>query len=229
MDSSTVLDELRIKKNISNELFDVLFPSEIKGLSDRHWTSVFVAKISADYFCNQKHAKVLDIGSGAGKFCFVGATLHPKSEFHGVDIRKKLVDIANEIKNKYAVSNTHFFQQDVLHMDFNGYDAIYLFNPFQEKIDASSIIDKDSAVDIGQYINYTTHIYNELHNVAVGTKLVTYFCEEFCIPKSFKLIASHMKGELKFYLKDLAPEDAIKPIDNEAMADHIDRLNFFPE
>ncbi len=229
MDSSAVLDELRIKKNISNEVFDAIFSPEIKALSDRHWTTVFIAKISADYFCNQKHAKVLDIGSGAGKFCFVGATLHPKSEFHGVDIRQNLIDASNEIKNTYAVNNTTFFQQDVLAMNFIGYDGIYLFNPFQEKIDTSSIIDKDSSVDVEKYITYTSHIYYELHKVAVGTKLVAYFSEDFCIPKSFKLIASHMKGELKFYLKDLEPEDSIKPIDSKALVDHINRLNLFSE
>ena len=123
-----ILEKLRIQKIISDDEFDAIFPFEIRELSERHWTSVFVAKISSDYLCNQKPVKVLDIGSGAGKFCFVGATLHPTSEFHGVDIRQNFITISNTLKEQHAIPNVSFFQQDVLQMDFSGYDAIYFFN-----------------------------------------------------------------------------------------------------
>jgi SAM-dependent methyltransferase len=198
-----ILDQLRIQKNISDEEFDAIFPFEMRELSERHWTSVFVAKISSDYFCNRHPVKVLDIGSGAGKFCFVGATLHPTSQFHGIDIRKHFIDFSNKLKEEYQVHNASFFHKDVLQIDFSGYDAIYFFNSFQEKIDASSIIDRDSAVSVEMYIAYTNHIFNELNKVPIGTKLVTYYSEDFYVPSSFKLLSTHINGELKFYLKDL--------------------------
>ena len=223
------LEQLRIQKNIPDEEFDTIYPFEIRALSDRHWTSVYVAKISAAYFCNQKPVKVLDIGSGAGKFCFVGATLHPTSEFHGIDIRQNLVDISNSIKNKYEISNVSFFQQDVLQMDLSGYDAIYFFNSFQEKIDASSVIDRNSEVSVEMYIAYTNHIFNELNKVPVGTKLVTYFSEDFYVPKTFKLISTHIKGELKFYLKDMEPNEIYSELKEEDITNHIDKHTFLSE
>jgi len=219
-----ILEKLRIQKNISDDEFDGIYPFDIRELSKQHWTSVFVAKISSDYFCNRKPVKVLDIGSGVGKFCFVGATLHPTSEYHGIDIRQKFIDISNTLKNEHAVPNVSFFHQDVLQMDFSGYDAIYFFNSFQEKIDASTIIDRDSEVSVEMYIAYTNHIFNELNKVPVGTKLVTYYSEDFNVPNSFKLLATHINGELKFYLKDLGPEEITVQFNKNGISNHIDTI-----
>jgi ubiquinone/menaquinone biosynthesis C-methylase UbiE len=224
-----ILEQLRIQKNISDEQFDAIYPFEIRELSNRHWTSVYVAKLSAAYLCNQKPVKVLDIGSGAGKFCLVGATLHPRSEFHGVDIRQNLIDISNSIKKEYAISNTSFFQQDVLQMDFSGYDGIYFFNSFQEKIDSTSIIDRSSKVSVEMYVKYVKHIFNELNKVPIGTKLVTYYSEEFYVPNTFKLISTHIKGELKFYLKDMDAHEIQTDLNKEDIDDHIDKHTFLNE
>jgi ubiquinone/menaquinone biosynthesis C-methylase UbiE len=224
-----ILEQLRIHKNIPDEQFDAIYPFEIRELSDRHWTSVYVAKLSAGYLCNQKPVKVLDIGSGVGKFCLVGAILHPRSEFHGVDIRQNFIDISNAIKNEHAVSNVHFFQKDVLQMNFSGYDAIYFFNSFQEKIDVTSIIDRNSEVSVEMYMTYIKHIFNELNNVPIGTKLVTYYSEEFYVPNTFKLISTHIKGELKFYLKDMDAHEIETKLNQEEIDDHIDKHTFLNE
>jgi hypothetical protein len=224
-----ILEQLRIQKNISDEEFDAIFPFELRELSERHWTSVFVSKIASDYFCNRKPVKILDIGSGAGKFCFVGATLHPASEFHGIDIRQHFVDVSNALKQQHNVTNVSFFHKDVLQMDFSGYDAIYFFNSFQEKIDASSIIDRDSEVSVEMYIAYTNHIFNELNKVPVGTKLVTYYSEDFYVPASFKLLSTHINGELKFYLKDSAAEETNVQLNKEDISEHIDKHIFLSE
>lgn len=221
-----ILDQLRIHKNIPDEQFDAIYPFEIRELSDRHWTSVYVAKLSAGYLCNQKNVKVLDIGSGVGKFCLVGATLHPKSDFYGVDIRQNLINISNSIKTKYAIPNTSFFQKDVLQMDFSGYDGIYFFNSFQEKIDKTSVIDRHSEISVDMYMTYVNHIFNELNKVPVGTKLVTYYSEEFYVPKTFKLISTHIKGELKFYLKDMEANEIHTQLNTEDVDDHIDKHTF---
>ncbi len=223
------IDRLRIQKNIPDEEFDAIYPFEIRELSERHWTSVFVAKTASDFLCNQRPVKILDIGSGAGKFCFVGAALHPSSQFYGVDIRENFVDLSNELKEKYNVSNSSFFQQDVLKMNLLGYDGIYFFNSFQEKIDYTCAIDDSSSVSTEQYIAYTKHIFTELNKVPAGTKLVTYFSEGFCVPNSFRLLATHFDGELKFYLKDLEPHEFNLLLNEQDISEHIDRHTFLSE
>lgn len=224
-----ILDQLRLQKNIPDKEFDAIFPVEMRELSERHWTSVFVAKIAADYFCNRKPVKVLDIGSGAGKFCFVGATLHPSSEFHGIDIRQNFVDIANALKQEHKIPNVSFVQQDVLQMDFSGYDGIYFFNSFQENIDFSSAIDSSSKVSVEMYIAHTNHIFNELNKVPIGTKLVTYYSEDFYVPGSFKLLSTHINGELKFYLKESDAGEVSYQLNKEDITDHIDKHIFLSE
>jgi len=221
-----IIDKLRIQKNISDEDFDAIYPFEIRELSERHWTSVFVSKTASEFLCSERPVKVLDIGSGAGKFCFVSAALHPTSEFHGIDIRENFIHISNQLKEQYLIPNVSFFQQDVLQMDLSGYDGIYFFNSFQEKIDPTSSIDHTSQVSVEQYIEYTKHIFNELNKVPRGTKLVTYFSEGFCVPNSFRLLATHFDGELKFYLKDLEPHEYNLLLNEQDIADHIDKHTF---
>lgn len=221
-----IIDKLRIHKNIPDEDFDVIYPFEIRELSERHWTSVYVAKVASDFLCNQRSVKVLDIGSGAGKFCFVAAALHPSSEFHGIDIRENLITLSNQLKEEHKVTNASFSQQDILKMDLSGYDGIYFFNSFQEKIDPSSAIDHTSEVSVQQYIEYTKHIFNELNKLPRGTKLVTYFSERFCVPNSFRLLETHFNGELKFYLKDLEPHEYNLLLNEQDISDHIDKHTF---
>ncbi|SFX00102.1 methyltransferase domain-containing protein [Cytophaga hutchinsonii] len=224
-----IIDQLRIQKNIPDEEFDAIYPFEIRELSERHWTSVFVAKTAADFLCNQRPVKVLDIGSGAGKFCFVGAALHPSSQFHGIDIRENFIQLSNNLKEQYAVANVSFFQQDALEMDLTGYGGIYFFNSFQEKIDPTSVIDHNSKVSVEQYIQYTNHIFNELNKVPAGTKLVTYYSEDFCVPGSFRLLATHFNGELKFYLKEMEPDESDEQLNQQDISEHIDRHTFLSE
>lgn len=224
-----VINQLRIQKNISDEDFDVIYPFEIRELSDRHWTSVYVAKVAADFLCNQRPVKVLDIGSGVGKFCFVGAALHPDSEFHGIDIRENFINLSDQLKEQHQLTNASFFLQDVMEMNLTGYHGIYFFNSFQEKIDPTSAIDHNSEVSVEQYIQYTNHIFNELNKVPAGTKLVTYFSEDFCVPNSFKLLQTHFNGELKFYLKDLEPHEFNLRLNEQDINDHIDKHTFLSE
>ena len=221
-----LFEKLRIQKNISDEEFDAIYPFELRELSERHWTSVYVSKIAAEFLCSQGPVKVLDIGSGAGKFCFVGASLYPASEFYGVDIRENFIVISNQLKEEHVIPNTSFFQQDVLSMNLIGYDGIYFFNSFQEKIDPTSSIDYTSSVSVEQYIQYTKHIFTELNNLPRGTKLVTYFSEGFCVPNSFRLLETHFKGELKFYLKDLEPHEFNLLLNEHDITEHIDKHTF---
>ena len=54
---------------IDDEKFHQLYPLHIQKLADKHWTPLKVAKYAVDFLVPEAGAKVLDIGSGAGKFC----------------------------------------------------------------------------------------------------------------------------------------------------------------
>src|SRR5690606_25393634 len=84
----------------SDSRFHLLYPEAVRELALRHWTPLEVAKKSAGFLCMEKGSKILDIGSGSGKFCLIAASFHPDCHFTGVEQRKDLIDVSNETKEK---------------------------------------------------------------------------------------------------------------------------------
>ena len=68
--------------------FDALCGSEIRKLSRIHWTPCKVATLAAELLVKSPDDRILDVGSGAGKFCILGA-LHTPARFVGVEKRKE--------------------------------------------------------------------------------------------------------------------------------------------
>lgn len=50
----------------------------------------------------------LDIGCGRGKFLLDMAQLHPEVNFLGIEIRRQLVDLANQTKAELGLTNLHY-------------------------------------------------------------------------------------------------------------------------
>ena len=65
--------------------FDKLYPLHIRQLGTRHWTNLMVAEMAASYLAAEKGAKILDIGSGVGKFCLAAAHYQPNAIYFGVE------------------------------------------------------------------------------------------------------------------------------------------------
>src|ERR1700712_4697182 len=82
----------------SDEEFHQLYTPEIQYLANRHWTPLNVAKRACAFLATESNARILDIGSGAGKFCLSGAFYHPNAFFSGIEQRQKLVETANHVK-----------------------------------------------------------------------------------------------------------------------------------
>ncbi len=68
-----------LKQNIDvpDEAFNEIYSSRIKKLAERHWTPVEVAKQASEFLAETCDTKILDIGSGVGKFCMIGACHTP--------------------------------------------------------------------------------------------------------------------------------------------------------
>jgi len=78
----------------------------------------------------------LDIGSGAGKFCLIGAA-STKGLFYGVEQRKELVNLCKSIAKTHQINNVEIFHSNITEISFSDYDAFYFYNPFYENIDNS--------------------------------------------------------------------------------------------
>lgn len=195
-----IFEHLKQNKSIDDNEFNELYPIRIKKLAPRHWTPVKIARKAADFLVDKPDKKVLDIGSGAGKFCLVGAAL-TNGIFYGVEQRKSLIKLSRKIAKKYKIDNAEFIHSNIMEISFLDYEAFYFFNSFQENIDLTARIDKSSAPSGELYHLYTGYLKDQLDKTPIGTKLVTYWsnCRE--VPKSFSLEAISHSGVLIFWRK----------------------------
>ncbi|TYB77508.1 methyltransferase domain-containing protein [Bizionia saleffrena] len=195
-----IFKNLKLHIDVDDPLFNTLYPLRVKKLSDRHWTSVEVAKLAAEYLVDKPNCKVLDIGSGAGKFCLIGAA-STKGLFYGVEQREGLVKLSRRIAEKNKINTTAFIHSNITQISFSDYDAFYFYNPFYENIDNSHLIDSKIATSKKLYIKYSDYVQNQLKKTPIGTRLVTYWSTWEEIPLGFDLEFTGYNGKLNFWEK----------------------------
>lgn len=196
-----MMDFLKLRLPIKDEEFDVIYPQTIRHLSKRHFTPVEVAIKATEWLTeNNFTGKILDIGSGSGKFCFIAAALS-KSTITGVEYRKDHIDICNKIKLKNRLQNVEFIHSNINKIAFKNYDGFYFFNPFQEQIDSSAKIDMVIKTNESFYAEYEEYVKKELEKLPAGTKLVTYHTSLAQIPTNFCLTKTRFEGKLKLWIK----------------------------
>ncbi|RAJ15720.1 methyltransferase domain-containing protein [Arenibacter echinorum] len=195
-----IFKNLQLNIDIEDHLFNSLYPLRIKKLSERHWTPVEVAKLAADYLVDKPQCKVLDIGSGAGKFCLIGAA-STKGIFYGVEQRKELVTLCQSIAKTHHINNVEFFHSNITEISFSDYDAFYFYNPFYENIDNSLLIDNKIVLDEKLYFTYSEYVENQLKKTPIGTRVVTYWSMWVEIPEGFDLEFTAYNGKLNFWEK----------------------------
>lgn len=194
------IDKIKAKISISDEEFDALFPDDVRDHSNRHFTSVFLSQKVAEYLSNNEAIEILDVGSGTGKFCLVGASSN-NAHYTGVEHRKYFVEIAQNIANKYVIPNARFIHADILSIDFRSYDAFYIFNPFLETYDLSAQMDQSVDLKESDYDVFKTYVHDQLAAKNIGTRLATYWTPENQIPDSYELKKSLFGDTLRFWKK----------------------------
>ena len=189
-------------KNLTDDEFDLLYPIKMKKLSGTHWTPVEVAKKAIAFLDQEGRKAILDLGSGAGKFCLVAAA-YTDSILTGVEQRENLVQLSRKIAAKFQMKNVNFIHDDLQNIDFEAYDAFYFFNSFEENIDLKDKLDKDNSINIEQYETYIRLIRDKFSGMRIGTRIVTYCGEVREIPDCYRLVKSGSKGKLKFWQKEV--------------------------
>lgn len=181
---------------------DRLYPIHIRKLAHRHWTPVDVTQSAAKFLAQDYGAKILDIGSGAGKFCLAAAMYQPDCFYYGVEQRKHLIDCAERAKQDLNLHNVSFIHANIKDIDFNDYDHLYFFNAFYEHLDTTVRIDEHTELSIKLYHEYTDYLFDRLVQMRRGTRLVTYYGKSEQIPSFFSLQKSTFTGNLKFWVRN---------------------------
>lgn len=183
-----ISDYLRRGVPVADSIFDKIYPEEVSVLSGVHWTPVKVAMMAAKLLTDgAADRRVLDIGSGCGKFCLVASLTGP-GQFVGAERRKYLSEIAKESALRLG-SGAKFANLDVFDVDWSYYDAFYLFNPFYElkeadlRMDAS--LDGKDVTDFANQVAKTTERFSRLR---ANTRVVTYHGFGGVLPSSYELV-----------------------------------------
>lgn len=183
-------------------VFNRLYPVPMQNLSARHWTPLPVVRRAAAFLSVKKNVRILDIGSGIGKFCLAGACLKPGTMFFGVEQRENLVEYALAAKKELEVSNAVFIHGNFTQVDFRQYDHFYFFNSFYENLTESDTIDDNIAYSPELFTYYNRYLYRQLEKKPAGTRLVTFHSMEEEIPHSYQNVGAEMENLLKYWVKE---------------------------
>ena len=185
----------------TDEQLHLLYPGCIRELAAQHWTPLKVARLVANFLVPNAGAKVLDIGSGVGKFCLAGAFFKPDAFFYGVEQRQHLVAHAEVARKILGMKNVHFFHENLIRLDFKQFDHFYFFNSFYENLLDTGRIDDKVVCSPHLYSFYNRALYRKLLEMPVGTRVATFHCLEGKIPPGYALVDEQMGTLLRFWLK----------------------------
>jgi hypothetical protein len=185
----------------SDENFDQLYPLRIQVLARKHWTPLRVAKKVTAFLAAENNVRILDIGSGVGKFCLTGAYFKPKAFYYGVEQRRSLINDAEAAREILCLDNVSFIHRNFTQLDFRNYDHFYFFNSFYENLIGTYKIDETIDYSDELYNYYNRYLYNQLAQKQAGTRLATYHTLEDHIPPSYHIVMSEMDDLLRFWIK----------------------------
>lgn len=195
-----ILKHLRSGINVTDSDFDTIYTKRIRKASKIHFTSVEVAKIAAQFLAEKPGSRVLDIGSGAGKFCMIGAAC-TNGHFTGVEQRKSLYHLSKRLSKRFDLSNISFIFSNITEIGFKDFDGIYYFNAFYENIAQSDPIDRSVKLDMPLYDKYILHVKEQLDEMPAGTRLATYFSYFDEVPDSYEIQSTYFDKKLNLWEK----------------------------
>lgn len=196
------LENLDIDKWFTDdEIFHKLYPPRIQKLADKHWTPLKVAKHAAEFLVPGDGAKVLDIGSGAGKFCLAASHFKPNGLFYGIEQRKELLDIAVEAEYNLGLDNVAFLHGNFTQLDFTQFNHFYFYNSFYENIEGTDKIDYKIQHSLPLYNYYNTYLFSQLKKMPAGTRVATYYNWEDQMPPGYYIVKTEFDKLLKFWMK----------------------------
>ncbi|WP_437587085.1 hypothetical protein [Sorangium sp. So ce1000] len=173
--AAAVAEALRAGRSPRNRDFDRFLPDDLRVVADHFWTPIEAAVRTAQWLDEFDVRSVVDVGSGAGKFCVVAA-LAGRSRFTGIEQRPRLVMAARNLARVFEIEDRACFVEAALgRADVPRADAYYFFNPFGENLcGREDHLDEDVELGVDRYQRDTAAAEELLNEAPLGTYLLTY-------------------------------------------------------
>jgi SAM-dependent methyltransferase len=198
--NDAIPDSIRRRSIFQDAAFDQVFPPSQRFRSWMHWTPVPVALRATALLAPGRGRRVLDVGSGVGKLCLIGAAT-TTSTWCGIERDAEMVRAAKLAAMRMHVEHrTRFVHGDITSIDWMAFDAFYLFNPFG---DFKYHLFDDALARRERYVANVEFVQIQLAHVAPGTRVVTYHGFGGNMPPGFDRVhrePAH-EGELCVWVK----------------------------
>lgn len=202
--TTDIAASLRRLRPCPDSAFDAYLSPELRSVSARHWTPLEVVVRAVQWLRDAGVETVVDIGSGAGKFC-VAAALASSGTFTGIERRPHLVLAARRLASTFGVGERARFVDGTFgEVPVPRADAYYLFNPFAEnQFGTADLIDDDIQPSDDRYDAEIRTTWRFLTGLPAGTLVLTYHGYGGRFPASFESISVDygFSGDLRLWRK----------------------------
>ncbi len=188
---------------VSDEQFDACLNSFTKRHSATHYTPCEVALHATQFLCAEagEGHRILDVGAGVGKFCLIGAALMEHVHFFGIEQRRSLCTMADELVDQSGLNNVSLLCGNAMILNFSDYTGFYLYNPFYEHLEPFSAMDESIDLDADYYEIYCGYVRKQLQALPKGTRVATYYGGGEEIPMNYDLVKQAFNNDLKCWQK----------------------------
>jgi SAM-dependent methyltransferase len=203
------------REPVRDEDFDALYPSNVRAASQTFWTPVRVAQRAAMLLAGDRpDIRVLDVGSGPGKLCIIGA-LTTSARFTGIEQRPNLIAAARSAASRLEVERAAIFVEgEIQSIEWETFDAFYFFNPFMENL-YSERTKFDHTVELSRtrFMRDVSAARCKLRRTRAGTRVVTYHGLGHTLPSVFRLEHRERAGSdyLELWVAGAAAARAAEP------------------
>lgn len=193
---------LRAGRAAADDAFDGVLPLELRDVSGHYWTPIPVVRRAAAWLREAQVRTVIDIGSGAGKFC-VAAALLTRCRVIGLEHRGSLVAASRELAELFGVDDrVSFVEGDLDAAATLSADAYYLFNPFGEyAFESAHVADPGVTFTPQTQSRDVAAMTALLSRAPRGTFVITYNGFGGKFPPGYEQIdvADRLPGTLRFW------------------------------
>jgi hypothetical protein len=184
-----VAENIRAGRIPKDSDIDRYLPASLSFVSNQHWTPIRVA-LRVSHWLNEFGIKtVLDVGSGPGKFCVLGA-LATKCSFVGIEQRENLFLVAHSLSWRFGVeSQVRFIHGTFGVTPLGTFDAYYFYNPFGENtFGPSDWLDSKVEHSIERYEREVAAVEQMMQGFPVGTYIICYNGFGGTMPKEYEVV-----------------------------------------